>query len=1103
MQLKAKTWLVMRLTGFLLLAAMLQVSARGRAQTVTYSAQSAPLTKVLAAIEQQTGYHVFYDDADLLESRPVTVELKAVPVQQAMEMVLADQPLRFEILGNTISIARKLRMPESKMAAPPFADVHGRIVDEAGVPLAGISVKVKGTERGATTDADGKFELKHIDPHAVLVMSGVNIEDFEVKLKDKTDLGTLTARLKISSIQEIVVNKGYYSVKQRENTGDVTVVTAKTIGEQPVTDPMLALEGRVPGLYIAQASGIPGAYSTIRIRGQNSIANGTNPLFIIDGVPFPSISLTNWDVTGGAVGYPVNPVSQANTFSGGLSPFNNLNPADIESISVLKDADATAIYGARGANGVILITTKKGKPGQTRTDVNIYSGIGQIARRIIPFLNTQQYLAVRHEALRNDGILPSATDYDINGAWDTTRYTNWQKVLIGNPARLTNGTISLSGGTVNTQFLLSGTYSNQIPEFPGNFHDQKISILSNLNHTSVNQRFNSFFSVQYTIDDNNVPASDFTGSVSLAPDAPAIYDASGNLNFQNGTFGNPFALTERPYKSLTNTVVGSLHLGYNILPGLKIQSQFGYNHEQMNQTNQTPAASYYGPPVATRRTNYFASTYTTNWSIEPQIDYARTIGQGKFDMQAGASVQRNQYNSLGQSASNFSSDALISNLASAATVTALGNEVTDYRYTGLYGRVNYSWKSKYIVNLTARRDGSSRFGPDKRFGDFGDIGVAWVFSDESFMKNTLSWLSFGKLRGSYGITGNDQILDYQYLSAYSASGTFQNTSGLAPNRIANPNFAWEVNKKLEGGLELGFLNDHIHLDANYYRNRTGNQLVGQPLPAQDGFTSVQANLPAVVQNSGFDAILSTTNIKSTQFSWTSSFIISVPKNKLVSFPGLASNSSYSGTYVVGQPIIGAYKGYHFTGVDPQTGYYTYQDLNKDGLFTSADRTFMITGIQHYFGGVSNTFSYKGMELDVFFQYVNQTGRNFLYNFSEAGPSNFNVPAYYLQDYWRKPGDVAKIAKATETGGSQSASYGNLYVSDYAVSDASFLRLKTLALSYHLPKAWQQKAHFQNTRIYMQCQNLLTITSYKGYDPESQGKSLPPTRMITIGAEASF
>jgi TonB-dependent starch-binding outer membrane protein SusC len=1090
-----KIILAMKLTIILLTAGFLQVSAKGIAQNVSLSGKNVKLETVFSQIEKQTGYSFFYSDKDLEKVGPVTIDIQNKPLEEALKEILANQPLDFIIKGNTVFVKGKVL----GIGVPPI-DVHGRVTDSLGNPIQGASITVRGTRKGIQTDANGNFTLKGIAPNSTIIVSIVGYEEQQIKLEDRNDL-VVVLRQGATELKDVVISKGYYNTTERLNTGNVSIVTSKEIEEQPLTDPILALQGRVPGLYIQQASGVPGANSIVRIRGQNSIFNGNNPLYLVDGVPYNSASPTNTDIGGGVLGNP---------FSGdgvGASPFNNLNPADIESIEVLKDADATAIYGSRGANGVILITTKKGKSGTTKFDINAFTGSGEVSH-YLDLMNTQQYLQMRHEALNNDGLTPNpAYDYDLT-FWDTTRYTNWQKVLIGNPAKFSNLQGTLSGGNTNTQFRISGGYSNQGTVYPGSYSDQKAMASINLTHSSLNRRFHAQLTANYVYDYSNLPSVDFASDVTIAPDAPALYNADGSLNWAplNGgaTFGNPLAITLIKSVAKTDNLVSNLDLSYLILPGLQLKSSFGFTHAQNNQNILTPASSQ-APPNNTlpeNRSNLFATTDSRSWIIEPQLSYERTISKGKLNILLGSTFQQNLSDASAFNSSGYASDALIQDPSAAEHVNLSGYHNTLYHYDAIFGRLSYNWEDKYLANATARRDGSSRFGPDKHFGNFGAIGAGWIFSHESFIQNSLPLLSFGKLRASYGTTGNDQIGDYQYLSTYTPNSfTYQGVTGLYPTGLTNPNFAWEVVKKLEGAIELGFLKDCILLSASFYRDRDGNQLLRYPLPQLVGFGNVIANSPATVQNTGVELTLNTVNIKSRSFTWSTSFNLTIPQNKLIAFPNLAA-SPYANTYEIGKSIF--IQNLYHAGVNDSTGQFEY--ASSKGGFTSnpsypQDLRFTEPITQHWYGGIGNSFSYKGFELDFLIQFVSQSGFNYDRNLYLAGIDGVNVPTAYL-NRWQKPGDIAKYGRySTEFAADPSFSIAS---SDLALCNTSFVRLKNLAISYQFPKQWLGKINVQNLRLYVQCQNLFTIThNYLGYDPETGATGLPPLRVITGGLQINL
>jgi TonB-linked SusC/RagA family outer membrane protein len=1098
---------IMKLTGLLLLVASLHLGANGLTQTITLTVKDAPLQMVFTAIEKQTDYRFFYNFDLLQNTNKVTLDAQSLPLKSVLDIIFKTQPVTWSIHGNVITISAKKNESANIPATvnSKLMDIKGRVINENGEPVL-ATVSVKGTGRGTNTNEHGEFQLTGVDENAILQITGVGIELRELKINGSGNLNIIV-KISIAPLEETII-KGYYSTTRKLNTGDVSRVSGADIQKQPVSDPILSLQGRVPGLYIQQTSGIPGSNSTVRIMGQNSILSGNDPFIVVDGVPISSTSLTSIDMGGGALGNPANGPGQ------GLSPFNALNPADIESIEILKDADATAIYGSRGANGVILITTKKGKAGDTKVDVNIFSGVGKVSQKL-DLLNTQQYLDMRHEALKNDGIITIPDNsYDLNGVWDSTRYTDWQKTLIGNTAHFTNAQLNVSGGNANTQFYLGGGYSYQSTVYPGDFTDKKASAHFGLTNASTNKRFHLQFTGSYAHVNNTIPSIDLTSQVMLAPNSPAVYNDNGSLNWQlfNGTatWENPLANVYIPAEAITNNLISNLNLGYEIMPGFQLKSSFGYTHQELNQTMKFPATLVNPPPINISANSSLntGTTDLTTWIIEPQVNYQRKIGKGQLDVLVGASFQENELNSQTIYASNFTSDALIDNPLNASDNGISGKQNSLYHYEAVYGRVGYNWLDKYLINLTARRDGSSRFGPGKQFGNFGAIGVGWIFSNEKMIQNTLSFVSYGKVRASYGTTGNDQIGDYQYLSTYTSNAlTYQDLTGLYPTALANPDYGWEVVKKFQVGLDVGIIKDRILFSGTYFKNRDNNQLVGYPLPGISGFTSVQYNLPAIVQNSGFELVLNTVNIKSPNFTWSSNLNLTIPKNELVEYPNL-QGSSFANRYVVGKSLY-IKKSYQWLNVKDSTGIYQYESQGKPTFTPKSpdDVTATPEITQQYYGGFGNTFSYKGLQLDVLFQFVKQTALNISNAFFSPGRFNQNLTTGYL-NRWQQMGDVTDVGKfSTRNAADPNDNIGS---STYVVSDASFIRLKNLSLSYTLPADWQQKAHLKNARIYIQGQNLFTITDYKGLDPETSSTvgangvlRLPTLRMLTAGVQLTL
>jgi len=1106
--------LAMKLTALLVTIGILQVSAATYAQKVTLKDKNTSLKEVFNQIRQQSGYDFIITSDLLSQAKPVTIEVSNTDLRDALDKIFDDQPLNYTIQEKTVIVSKKegsfLDKLKSKIKAElAQVTVTTSVHDELGQPMAGVTVRQKDANNTTITDTKGNFSITVPDANAIVAFSYIGYESQELRARYIPNGSVITLKVAENNLKEVVINKGYYSVQQQFNTGDVTVIGSKAIEQQPVTDPIQALIGRVAGLNIQQSSGLPGANATIRLRGQNSIANGNDPLYIIDGVPFNANSLST------PYGFDALRGSTFNNFSNGqgISPFSVLNTQDIESIEVLKDADATAIYGSRGANGVILITTKKGRAGDTRFNLNLTQGYSELAHNF-GMMNTPQYLQMREEAYRNDGISPSLDngDYDLL-LWDTTRNTNWQKILLGKKASYSNAQGTLTGGTDNTQFLIGFGFNRQGSVSPGDFSDQKVSGHASITHTSPDKKLSLQFTASYDNDDNKLPTVDFASLLyRLPPDAPALYDSHGNLNwgmYQGSPlfFNNPAQYLLYSNSAVTNNFNSSLTSAYRMLPGLEFRFTLGYNHDEMDQNRIGPATAAVPPDTNTPngRGLLLSNTSFSRWDVEPQLNYHREIGRGKLNVLAGGTLLQQSTSNLSQSFFGFTSDALIANPAFASASRVLAANQTQYNYASLYGQASYNWADKYIINATVRRDGSSRFGPGKQFGNFGAVGGAWLFGDEPFVRNSLPFLNFGKLRVSYGVTGNDQIADYQYMSTYSSAGTssYQGATGLVPSGLANPDFAWEVVKKLEFGTDLSFLKDRINLSASYYRNRTSNQLVGYPLPTVAGFTSVQFNLPAIVQNTGLELMLNTVNVKTTQFSWSTNVNFTLPQNKLVSFPGLANFAAYKNRLVVGQSLY-IQKLAQYTGVDPQTGLYTFATANSNGLPSSSEYVVSPPITQKFYGGIENTFTYQAWSLDIFFRYVNQIGLSPLgLTGSSPGDPLTNQPAAVGNGRWQQPGDHVSVQRFGTYFGSADDTFSTWQRSTGALTGASFLRLQNISLTYQAPVSWARKMHMQSLKIYVQGQNLLTVTKYPVLDPEMQSYTLPPLRTMALGVQATF
>lgn len=1066
---------------------------------VSISLKNGTLSQLLDRIQNKTGLSFVFTPDQASQVSDINLSGEKMTVKALLDLVFKDTNLTYKQQRNAVSISFKNEKKkkqatlipndnESQLNLPKDLKITGQVIDATTKdPIPGASVVVKGTTNGTTTDAEGRYTINVNSDQDILVFTSIGYKSSETVISNRIAIDVFLEQ-DVSALREVVIKANYYDVKEKENPGNISQIKNDVIARQPVQNPLQALQGRVPGLEITQTTGVPGGNFKVRIRGTNSIANGNDPLFIIDGVPFTSSSMAD-AATSGSI------------FGQGTSPINGINPADIESIEILKDADATAIYGSRGSNGVILITTKKGQVGKTKIDFNFYTGAGSVTRKM-DLLSTQQYLEMRHEAFANDNEIPTTANARDLLEWDTTRQTDWQEKLIGGTAHTTDAQLSISGGDNSTQFSVGGGYHSEGAVFPGNSSDQRYSLRTSITNASLNEKLKTSISLNYVVNSTDFLNRDLTSrALLLPPNAPALYDSTEELSWKNWSsiYENPLSSVKRNYEATTNNLRADAVIGYSLFPNLEIRSNFGYTNVIRKTITTNPISSQFPDPGAVN-TSQFWDTNFKNWIIEPQLNWRPKLGQGKLDLLIGTSFLDQTEQGLAQGGYGFSSEALMKNLSSASTITQGSNFYSQYRYHAIFGRINYSFKNKYILNITGRRDGSSRFGPGKQFATFGAIGAGWIFSEEDFLRNVKSILSFGKLRVSYGTSGNDQIGNYNFLDTYSSSpGQYLGAIGLQPDRLSNPDFAWEENKKFETGIELGFFNDKILSKISYFRNRSSSQLVGFPLPATTGFSSIQGNFPATVQNTGAEIELTTQNIETPDFSWSTSFNITIPRNKLVKFPNLENFPAYANIYTVGEPLS-IRKLYNNTGIDPATGIYTFEDVNGDSVINFQDAQLVKFEGQKFYGGLNNSVRFKGFQLDIFIQFINQTLTNYSWSFDVPGLIQ-NVPTFVM-DRWQNEGDNSNIQRFSQSGDPLVA-YSNLLYSEPSLTNASFLRLKNVALSYTLPPSLIQKMQMESARVFIQAQNLITITDYKGLDPETGSSSLPPLRVITGGIHLTF
>jgi len=1126
----------MRLIALIMIVTLVQVSAATLAQKVSLNKSNASIKSVLKDIRTQCGYNFIITQSQLNESKPVNIDVKDADLKDALDKIFFNQPLTYILNKTTIIINEKdikfIDKGANLISLP--ADVYGTVTDSLGQPLAGANVilKIKETIYSSATDDMGRFHFSKVPlEHYTLIVTSVGYSKLEkiVHVNSQNITLNLVMRNSISALDQIQII-AYGSESKRFSVGSVATVTAADIERQPVTNPLLALEGQVPGLAITATNGVPGSTVLVQVRGQNTLGTVAfgqkpydQPLFIIDGVPVASQNSNISQLQNLAISQSYSGgVNQAT----GLSSFNSINPNDIESISILKDADATSIYGTQGSNGVVIITTKKGKPGKITFNLDVNTQFNSDAKPV-QLLNTQQYLQLRKDAFAADAVTPTNDPNDYLGyapdltIFDQNKYTNWQKIINGNTTNNTDVHASLSGGNTNNTFIVSTGYTRSDYNYPGNFADQRYTLHSALHNTSIDKRFTLDLVTDYGYDQNN--SAHFGGSqdILLAPNLPDLVDPAGNLlwNYKGVPLNvqNFYSFLKQPTNAQIFNLNSSLHLSYQILSGLSIGADLGYNRSNTSEHTEYPLTAQNPSSYFLNISASFANLVAQTVNVEPQINYTKSIGKGVLSALLGSTYKKNTSSSDLIQGNGYSNDNLLGSIDGAAT---LSDNATSsiYKYSAAFARLKYVYDQKYIIELTGRRDGSSNFGPTRQFGNFGSVGAGWIFSEEKAFKEALPFLSYGKLSGSYGTTGSDGSSPYYYQALYQAIAyvpAFQGIKQSSPANLYNPDYSWATKKSLNLAVDLGFFNNRLLLNATYYRNREGDQLVGYPLPIQTGFASVLGNLDATIQNQGWEFTATSTNIQTKDFSWTTNFNLTFNRNKLLDFPNLAS-SPYSQDYIIGQPTSIVF-GYKYKDVNPTTGLFEFYD--KDGKTTSnpnygtvaqgGDEVPIANRELNYMGGFGNNFTYKHFSLFVFCQFSSGNAPNYLASiYGSTVPGELtNEPSAILNNYWKTTGDHAMLQRLSSSYNSSafsSASYDFAYSSGVYSND-TYLRVKTVSLSYALPDAFLRKVHIQGGNIYVNAQNLLTITNFKVGDPEQPYSfpTFPLQRIVAFGLNLKF
>ncbi|QRR01281.1 TonB-dependent receptor [Dyadobacter sandarakinus] len=1164
--LAAKILMAMTRIMLLLLVTLAHVAADGFSQKISLHARNVPLSHVLKTIEKQTSYLFLYDRLDLPASQKVSVRVKNADIDHALGEIFRDMPVSYKIFNQNIVLKKvsnrtlpnehvqPVKTPEIKpgpllnyrsIEGPaPGAEriVRGKVTDENGSGFPGVSILVKNSQTGTTTDANGEFSLSLPDAAApgelILIASFVGYKSQEIAVGNRQEI-TFAMAVDTKSLNDVVV-VGYGTQTKSSITGSVGSLPMKNVASQPITSLDQALGGQIAGVNVAQTKGAPGGGVSVRVRGTGSIGAGNEPLYVIDGFPVSA------------------------DFNSSFNALSTINPSDIESIEILKDASAAAIYGSRGSNGVVLVTTKRGKSGKSTAQLDAYFGVQEVANKI-DMLNAQEYAIYNTEARNNAWTDRGGNASDPNSARPANlqipemfqnpqslgKGTDWQdEVFVTAPIQ--NYQLSVSGGNDKTQLFMSGAYFRQDGIVMNTGFD-RYSARVNVDHRA-SRHVKIGLNLSPSFSSNKLlPVEDqvFTGGIlgsalSLPPTVP-VYNPDGSFTtllgpspYNIGVIDNPVAIASKikDKKSFFRTL-GNVYAELDILSGLKFRTSFGLDYADSRESAYYPSdLGWNGVPAPVQARASATNGRDLNWLNENILTYKHTFAEKhEFDLLAGFTSQKakSEYTSL--AATNFPTD-LVPTL-NAGQVTSGGTGISEWSLLSYLGRVNYTYAGKYLLSATVRRDGSSRFGAQNKWGTFPSASVGWYLSEENFMKGQQA-VSALKVRASYGLAGNNTIGNYNHIGLlanrrYSlGAGTGAVAYGLYPGSISNEQLGWEVMHQLDIGLDFGLLRNRLTFTIDYYNKNTTDLLLNVPVPASTGYETALQNI-GKLNNRGWEFSVSSKNLTGA-FKWSTNFNISFNKNKVVKLgPSgnaiISKSPSFSpNTHItkIGSPI-GSFWGYDAIGVyrdaedvknspvvqgstGSRPGDLKFRDIDGDGVITPSDVTIIGNNSPDFFYGITNNLSYGRFNLSILadgvegVQLLNGARRN-------IGLVNGSYSRKDVLGRWQSPenpGDGrTPRANVAPTGGNVS------YVSSLLVEDASFFRIRNINLRYALPEKASRSVFMQQASVTLSVQNAFTFTKYRGYNPEQSlngSSSLTPgvdfngyplARTYTLGVNLTF
>lgn len=1074
-----------------------------QSQKVSLDFKNERVEKVLASIKSQTGMSLVFSDQLVDVNRKVTMQLKDVTLKEALIRLLSGINLTFEIRNNKIYFIEKkaVSQPGSRKKR-----VTGVVKDVMGEPLIGANVVEKGrSTNGVITDFNGKFTLE-VDESASLVVSYIGYLAQDIPTKGKGDFHIILKE-DTNTLDEVVVT-GYGDFKKATYTGSAFVLTTEKLEALPVVSVGQMIESNIPGIsVVAGTSSQPGAKTTLRVRGVASMNASTEPLYVLDGVPIPSYDLSNF-----------TSMSEA----GGMGFIETLNPADIESITVLKDAASASLYGAKGANGVVLITTKKGKEGKLRVNMAAKYGITDFAYTYRPLMGGEERRELIHEGLVNFQLDKGVSEQEAQQYADANidqyakrlpqGYSDWESALFKTGYQQ-DYNLSASAGNQNSSFIGSLGYTKQTGVSLNSEMERFTGRVDASNkYKKVEFGMNASFSWTKNV---HLPEGKFYGSaiyaskVNLTPSTP-IYNEDGTYasGYRENNGYNPILEAEvNDYYARTVRAMGTAKIAYNVWDNLKVSSVFTVDYSLTKDFFfQSPdgrdGATYQGR-------GRMQMTDRIRYTSQNNLTYSKTFGKHSVSAVTAFEVMKYDYEDLYAAKKTYGQD-INTSLGNAADPIDADQKLQEDALMSYVASVNYSYDDKYYASFSFRRDGSSRLSPDTRWGNFWSLSASWRLSQERFMQPLKSVLSDLKLRASYGVNGNLPSSYYGYQSTYTTGAFYSGKPSLWESTLGNEELTWEKNYALNLGLDIGLFS-RVNVSLDWYTRTTKDLLMSKQLNSISGFSSLLTNV-GQMRNTGVELEVRSNNIKTKDFSWITAFNLSHNKNKILKLADLPW--FVDGRYVrkEGYPFNTIYLR-EYAGVDPETGSALYYDNQQDenGNYTKnkvtdpgqaspiplKDITPTISG------GFMNTFNYKFIDLsfNLSYSFGGYSYDNASYILQDDGYSVISNKSTEQRRRWQKPGDITDVPRFV---------YGNKkggnYNSSRAIHSTDHIRLKSLILGLNAPKAWLQKLGIGNARIYFSGTNLLTWAAYDQYDPEMSGVVgfyTPPLKTYAFGLELKF